>query len=515
MEFFEFTKSFYLFVAIFFNVVTIAIITGILENRERLKLSALLDQYRAKLDLGFFPRFCSSRAMICYAVTLILVSTVFFSHAMPFQFMLFGLAAVIIFFVYATKLTMAWRFFSPNHFAKKLFLTALVIRLVYVVFVYFYYIAMTGEPHMYHPGDELFYHVVAEIWKNEGVDQFMEQMSMIDFSDSGYCWWLAMEYWILGVHPLPARLVKCLIDAFSCVLIYSLAERNFGVKAGRIAAIFYLLMPNTWYYCGITLKETEMAFLTILFVERADLALRSSKIKIKDLLIPLLTIVVMFTFRTAMAAVLSLALIAALILSSSKQLQLWKKILYSIIFVVFMALTVGVELTQEAQMMWEGRAQNQESGYTWRAERENGNAFAKYASASIFAPLIFTMPFSSMVNIANQENQMMLNGSNFVKNILSGFTIFALFLLLLRKEWRRHVLSLAVMCGYLVVLVFSNFAHSERFHFPVLGFELMFAAYGVSQMTNRHKRWFTLWLILVFVINFGWALIKLRGRGLA
>ena len=129
--------------------------------------------------------------------------------------------------------------------------------------------------------------------------------------------------------------------------------------------------------------------------------------------------------------------------------------------------------------------------------------------------MIFTLPFSSMVYITTQENQMMLNGGNFIKNILSGFTIFALFILLFRREWRQHVLPLAVMCGYLFVLVFSNFAHSERFHFPVLGFELLFAAYGVSQMTNRHKRWYSIWLVVVSLIIFGWALVKLRGRGLA
>ena len=77
------------------------------------------------------------------------------------------------------------------------------------------------------------------------------------------------------------------------------------------------------------------------------------------------------------------------------------------------------------------------------------------------------------------------------------------------------MLPLAVMCGYLFVLVFSNFAHSERFHFPVLGLELLFAAYGVSQMTNKHKRWYVIWLVVVCIINFAWAMIKLKGRGLA
>jgi hypothetical protein len=172
-------------------------------------------------------------------------------------------------------------------------------------------------------------------------------------------------------------------------------------------------------------------------------------------------------------------------------------------------------MIEETQMLWAGRVNNQTTGYEWRATRENGNTFAQYATASVFAPLIFTIPFSSMVTIYEQENQMMMNGANFIKNVLSGFTIFALVSLLISGKWRQHILPIAVTCGYLVVLVFSNFAHSERFHFPVLAFELMFAAYGVSLVTNKHSRWYTLWLIGVCIANIIWAWIKLAGRGLA
>ena len=133
----------------------------------------------------------------------------------------------------------------------------------------------------------------------------------------------------------------------------------------------------------------------------------------------------------------------------------------------------------------------------------------------MFAPLIFTIPFPTMVNVPYQENQMMLNGGNFIKNIMSGFTIFAVFLLVFRKQWREHVLILALMCGYLVVLVFSNFAQAERFHFPVLALELMFAAYGITQVTVRQKRWFSFWLIGLVLANLVWAWVKLAGRGMA
>lgn len=502
-----------LLVTALFVVLTTFAIAGLMKRRgSRGQVTALSSSNEMK-GLNYFPKLLSDRGMVCYVVTLIAVSAIFLNRSLPFQFILFGLVSVVVFFAYSTRLSQSWRKLPPQLFIRKLFTTALTIRVVYVIFVYFYYIEMTGQPHAYHAGDEGLYQAMGVLWKLYGMGTFLEQMNVfMDFSDAGYCWWLAIEYKLLGAHVLPARLIKCLIDAFSCILLYSLAERNFGEAAARMAAIFYMLLFNAWFYCGVTLKETEMAFLVLLFVERGDLVLHSPKITLKEMTLPVMCILIMFTFRTALAAVMFAAMVGALILTSGKQLEAWKKVLYSIAFGVWMFLTVGVEMVQETQMMWEGRAENQSGGYEWRSET---NSFAKYATASVFAPLIFTIPFSSMVNVYGQENQMMMNGANFIKNIMSGFTIFALFLLLFRGDWRKHVLPLATMCGYLLVLAFSNFAHSERFHFPVIGLEMMFAAFGVTQMTNKHKRWFNLWTIGICVANVLWALIKLRGRGLA
>ena len=432
---------------------------------------------------------------------------------MPFQFMMFGMVAVFLFFYFSNKLSVRWRRLSPRYFVRKLYFSALIIRIVYVIFIYFYYIEMTGVPNMYHSGDEGLYMYFGKLMAEQGLEEFQSQMTMMELSDSGYCWWMGVVFSVFGAHVLSDRIIKCFLDAFSCVLLYNLAKRNFGEFTGRMTAIFYMLMPNAWYYCGLSLKESLMAFLVVVFVERGDLVMHSRKIKVKDLLIPGLIILIMFTFRTALAAVLFAALVAALILTSGKQLQVWKKVLYSLIFSVWMFLTVGVEMVQETSDLWAGRATNQEAGLEWRAERANGNEFAKYASAAVFAPAIFTIPFATMVQIPEQENQMMLNGANFTKNIMSGFTIFALFLLLFSGDWRKHTLPLAVMCGYLVVLVFSNFAQSERFHFPILSLELMFAAYGVSQVTSKQKRWYNYWLIGICVVSIAWSWFKLAGRG--
>lgn len=63
----------------------------------------------------------------------------------------------------------------------------------------------------------------------------------------------------------------------------------------------------------------------------------------------------------------------------------------------------------------------------------------------------------------------------------------------------------------------STFAKSERFHQPVMPFEFMFAAYGLSIAVTKlkYKRWFTYWCVLMLVACIAWNWFKLAGRGLS
>jgi uncharacterized membrane protein AbrB (regulator of aidB expression) len=132
--------------------------------------------------------------------------------------------------------------------------------------------------------------------------------------------------------------------------------------------------------------------------------------------------------------------------------------------------------------------------------------------------MIFTLPFPTMAKpYEGQDVQQFLNGGNYVKNIISAFTILAMVTLLMSGKWREHMLPLSFMLGYLVVLAFSTFAQSERFHQPAMPFELMFAAYGLSIAVTqkKYKRWFTYWCALMFVACIVWNWFKLAGRGLS
>lgn len=265
-----------------------------------------------------------------------------------------------------------------------------------------------------------------------------------------------------------------------------------------------------------------MVFLAMLFVERADWLLRQPKLKAMQTIAVMLIPLALFMIRTVLAATLVLAFLCTLLLTTGRVSGFGKRVVLIVVVGIF-ALTMlmtSTSIGSEVKQIWETGGSKQKATNEWRATRVDKGGFSnqliKYASASVFAPMIFTLPFPTMAETSGQENQKMIHGGNFVKNILSYFTIMALMILLVTGNWRKHVLPIVVLCGYLVVLVFSNFAHSERFHLPILPLSLMFAAYGISIMKQYPwiKTYFSYWCVLICLAAVAWNWFKLAGRGM-
>jgi len=483
----------------------------------------------------FIPKYITQNALVLYLFILALVSLVFMNYALRWYFMLFGIVEVVSFFYFSNYLTKAWGNYSPRRFARNLFGWALALRVVFVIFSYFFYEAETGIPFEYEAADVLFYDDMgkygASLLSNGELDLYPKMQKYagdVVFSDMGYPIYLAVIYYITGDSIILTRIIKAVWGAWTVLLVYRLAQRNFGEHTARMAAILCMLMPNLIYYCGSHLKETEMVFMEILFIERADHVMRQGKFIFSEVLTVVLVGMYLFMFRTVLAAVLFIAFFMALTMSSTRIVNWGRRLLVILLGLTLIGVVFGNRIDEEVRQVTNVDViEQQQRNMQWRSTRGEkqgtNNRFIRYASASVFAPMIFTLPFPTMVETPGQENQKMIHGGNYCKNITSFFTIIAVVMLiwpynwrkrLLDGEWRKHLLPLAVLGGYLVVLVFSSFAHSERFHLPSVPLAMMFAAYGISRFNPKWKRWYWLWLAVIFVACVGWAWFKLRGRGM-
>jgi len=469
--------------------------------------------------LNYFPKYFTTKAITLYLVVLIVVNILFFNRMLPVMWWVFGIAEVVSFFYFSNILTRNWGNYSPKLFTKKLFTTALVIRLAWVVFSFFFYKIMTGQPFEFSTGDAKGYHDLAVwLYKTDSLSEIWTKL--VDFqrggvSDTGYAFYLILLYRIFGEGLFLPRLLKALLSALVCVFIYRLGARNFGEAVGRMASIFCMLMPNLIYYSGLHLKEAEMVFLTVWFVERADFLIRNKKYSFLTILPTLLIASSLFFFRTVLGITALFALFTTLMFSSKRILSWSKRVVMTIWVIVTVVYFIGGRIANEVEGIWQARVSNQASSLEWRAKREGGNTLATKASSAVFAPLILVIPFPTIVNTPGQENQQLLNGGNYVKNIMAFFVMFALFWIIKENKWRDYLLIGSFTLGYLIVIALSAFAQSERFHQPALPFLLLFAAFGISKMSNNEKKYFKWYMAFIFVAIVGWSWFKLAGRGLA
>jgi hypothetical protein len=139
-----------------------------------------------------------------------------------------------------------------------------------------------------------------------------------------------------------------------------------------------------------------MVFLGVLFVEQADQMLRSRQFTAWKVVPVLLIAATILTFRTPLALVAFLSLIFSVVMSSTRVVNWGKRIAVGGLAVLLLGVGFGNQLEEKAQgLMDQVRSGDQQTNMEWRSTRENGNALAKYAGKSVFAPLIFTIPFPS------------------------------------------------------------------------------------------------------------------------
>ena len=428
--------------------------------------------------IHFMPKRISDISMGTYFLALMACTLLYSRHILDWKWWIFGIISVVGFFYFANRQSKLWLNIRPATFTKRLFWGAFLLRVVWVLVSYYLYFQWTDTAFSINAADELFYDQMARygasVLRDGNFKIYSELISAapeLNFSDTGYPIYLSLLYFIFFDSILIARVIKAILSAWTAVLVYKVASRNFSESTGRMAGIFCMLMPNLIYYCSFQLKEVEMVFLAMLFVERADWLLRQPKLKAMQTILVMLIPLFLFMIRTALAATLVAAFFCALLLTTGRVSGFGKRAILIVVAGIFAAtmFVTSTSIGTEVRQMIETGGSGQQANMEWRSKRSGtmSQQFAKYAGAAVFAPMIFTIPFPTMNDIPGQENQMMIHGGNFVKNIVSYFTIMALLILLVTGNWRKHVLPLAVLCGYLFVLVFSNFAQSERFQLLV------------------------------------------------
>lgn len=473
--------------------------------------------------LSYFPKYFSNKAIAVFLLSVIAVFIIFNNASMPLYLYVYGIGAVILFFYGSNSLTKQWSKISTKTFENKLLWTAFIIRLLYVLIAYNMNYYLYGTYYESNAGDINWYVPTAF----EGAQYIADGQNILKiwnswgilYDDMGYILYLAIIYFFTGsisevIIPL---IIKAFLGAYICVCMYRVATRHFDEATGRMAGIFCALQFNMIWWCGSMMKEAEMCFLLAWFVDRADNILCGRNNNVMYWIITLLVALSLYFFRTILSICAIMSFFVAVLFVKNRIFTKKRKISLIVICSLLLLSTMGGKIYNEMNTLLErASSDHQQTNMEWRTRRVGGNEFAKYAGAAVFAPLIFTIPFPTVVYTQqDQEMQMQVGGGNYVKNIMSFFVIIFMFYMLKNKTWKNHIFLIAVLLSYLLALVFSEFAQSGRFHMPIMGLEMLFAAAGVVYYGKSNKKLFNYFLLFEFVIIIGWSWFKLAGRGLA
>ena len=463
--------------------------------------------------MNYFPNIFTKKAVGLFLFLLVIISILKPNKILPIIWIIFGIITVFLFFNTCNKLTIKTLNYPEKVFLKKILIIAFVIRVIWVFFSYFFYINQTGAPFEFSAADAAGYHYEATWIKQlflSGNYSFILNYYSTRLSDAGYPIYLTFMYYFFNDSIIIARIIKALLSSITVFLIYKLTKRSFNIEIAKIAAIIAAIYPNLIYYTGLHVKETEMTFLFILLLERADYLLRIRRFSFKLITIVFILGISLYFFRAVLAYSVFIVLAISSVLSSTMIFKGKRYLQFFLISGLIILLFIGGETISEVVKFWGDRTSNQELSLN---QRTNLNKFAKYGSAAIFAPIIIVAPIPTLINIPYQQNQMLIGGANYVKNIMSFFTILSIVLIIKNKKVRSHILLLSMLAAYLAILAMSKFALVERFHLLILPLHIILMSYGINQLNRKNLVYFNSYIVVISLIIIGWNWFKLAGRG--
>lgn len=452
-----------------------------------------------------------------YLLALLAVSAAFHEYALQWKWILWGIGEVLFFFLLTAVFYPRWKNDDPKRFWRKVFWTALVIRVVYSFVMCYYYYWETGIGFEYGAADSLWYHSTA-VYLSRCVRQghisyifkYLNAYTM-GWSDQGYLLWLTLIYTVFGRSWLVPRLFKALMSAYLCITVWKLGSRTFGERTGRLAAVMMIFTPILIQICGLHTKEMEMIFLSILTLERMDYLIRSKKYTVWNILFPILLLGLTFGFRTIIGMCLIFAFLVFIVLSSKELVPKKAKIITisatAVVFFAFLFSPVG----REMGIIY--RAKFTDLHYQSEKYAAEGLKHSELAQSWIMAPGAFVLPLAPMVEEASDHNKM-IHGSTFVTNFIAFFAMLAILITFRQKKWRDFSLVGAYELSYLALIMFSFAANSERYHEPAVPLIMLMAAYAMTHLRRKDLKIFYVYCGVLFVALVVWNWLKLSARGL-
>ncbi len=406
---------------------------------------------------------------------------------------------------------------KESSFIYKLFWSALIIRII----VMFILLAISYKTwnmfYMVGARDEMVYYRVASeavtVWKDLSLgDAYRHIVSSYkdEISDIGFPIFLMFPIRVFGMTPVVIKIFLCFLGSIVAVRGYVLARLLIEKPAARLAGIFLVLYPVSWFYSAVMLKESLMVLLlieTLIQIVKAQISF-----KFHYLVKAILLIVLLFFFRSAISILLLIVLGISFFMQNKQKNVIINVILVSTIVIIYLYFLKST-----------GRYDTYYNQYTdideFTQERlsymESINPFVAVVSSPVFAAMSYISPFPSVVKVPNALG---LSHSEYYYHVAGNIfwivlAFFSFYGLYYSVRFRRKEMAvlLAFVIGYQFVLLKAMMFTSVRISYPVKPILFILAAYGIFHI--KSKKWYPVYLVFALIMIAGWNYVRLKGRG--
>ena len=112
------------------------------------------------------------------------------------------------------------------------------------------------------------------------------------------------------------------------------------------------------------------------------------------------------------------------------------------------------------------------------------------------------------------DHNKMIHGSTYVKNFLAFFAMLAIVIAIRQRKWRDFSLIGAFELSYLLLIMFSFAANSERYHEPAIPMIVLMGAYAMTHLRHKDLKLFYVYCGVLYLALIAWNWMKLSARGL-
>jgi hypothetical protein len=441
-----------------------------------------------------------------------------------FGFKLYGIewmGAAFLIFIFIVRgsnyFPRIWSNISERSFSTKLFWGSFIIRLLamfvllaisYQTWNKFYYVGAMDEMVYFRVANE-----AVNVRIQDGLWQAYQHILAsfkLEISDTGFSTFLMLIVSIVGQAPILIKILLCAMGSYVVMRGYHLASLVFEQPAARLAGVFLMLYPISWFYSAVMLKEGIMV---LMITEAMILTIKLQKsFSFIRLIKVVILIILLFFFRSAISILLMLVLFFSFFMQYKRKnyvLNIFAALIIITLYVYFLKST--------------GRYDEYYNQYTnideFSQERlsyvERINPFVAVVSSPAFAALSYISPFPSVVSVPNAQGLPHSEyyyhiAGNLFWIILAFFSFYGLYYSIMYKRQQMATL-IAFIVGYQFVLLKAMMFTSVRFSYPAKPFLLIMAAYGIYQI--KSKKWYPLYLAAALIMIVGWNYVRLKGRG--